>query len=190
MRNLEHQAERLEQLVEDLFELTRLDKFSTGEYHLGYIDVDALLKSIVAGNEPFTESKDLTVNMNLASDLPHILGDSFRLERALTNLFINALNYTPERGIITLCTSVRANEISIAIRDTGIGITAEESALIFERFYRADKARTTTTGGLGLGLPIAQRIVQAHGGSISVDSQPGVGSTFTVKLPIIYSGEV
>lgn len=189
MQNLETQAERLEHLVEDLFEITRLDKFATGEYRVGYVDVETLLRGIVTTSEPFVIAKNLTVQLELAPNMPRLLGDSYKLERAFTNLFINALNYTPERGIITLCTSVRTNEMSIAIHDTGIGIPADEIPLIFERFYRVDKARGTTKGGLGLGLPIAQRIVQAHGGSISVASQPGAGSTFTVNLPIMYSGE-
>lgn len=187
-RNLETQTDRLEKLVNDLFDITRFDRASTSEYQIGRVDINDLLVDIIALQQPFIESRALTVTFEADDSLPRFLGDAFKLERALTNLVMNALNYTPERGNITLRTCVRERQINIEICDTGIGIPPDELPHIFERFYRADKARGTMNGGLGLGLPIAQRIIESHGGTITVDSEPGAGSTFTVKLPIMYSG--
>lgn len=190
MRSLQAQTKRLEKLVDDLFDIARLDRAATNEYHVGWLDVNALVTDVITAHEAFAEEKNLTITFEPDPATPAFLGDANSLERALTNLLMNALNYTPERGIITVRTCLCDMHIVIEIRDTGIGISPEDLPYIFDRFYRADKARGTAKGGLGLGLTIAQRIIEAHGGAIDVRSVPGTGSTFTIKLPLIYAKEL
>jgi len=119
-----------------------------------------------------------------AFDIPDIRMNREELKRAVRHLLDNALSYTPEYGSVTLATGIHGGQVYIEVRDTGIGITSGELPLIFERFYRADKARSAKTGGMGLGLPIARRIVEAHGGTITVESTPSEGSTFRILLPV------
>ena len=98
---------------------------------------------------------------------------------------VNALNYSPEEGTVQVSAHMEDQVLMIDVRDNGIGIPPEELDYIFERFYRVDKSRNSATGGSGLGLSIARRIVEAHGGTIRVESTPGEGSLFTVHLPVI-----
>ena len=106
------------------------------------------------------------------------------LRRLMMNLLDNAIKYTPIGGSVEAKVKQRPGEAEIEVADTGIGIEAEAAARVFERFYRVDKARSRAEGGSGLGLSIAKWAAEAHGGSIHLESQPGRGSTFTVRLPI------
>ena len=108
--------------------------------------------------------------------------DIAEFAKAIIKLVENAITYTPEGGSITIGTHQWQDQTIISVQDTGIGITADDLPHIFERFYRADQARSTATGGHGLGLSIAQSIIEAHGGSLKAESAPGKGSTFTVTL--------
>jgi heavy metal sensor kinase len=110
-------------------------------------------------------------------------GDPQRLTQALTNLVENAIKFTPAGGRVTVSTWQRGNEVGVAVADTGVGIDPEVQAQIFERFYRVDGSRSRASGGSGLGLAICKEIAVAHGGRISVESQPGHGSRFSIALP-------
>jgi signal transduction histidine kinase len=110
------------------------------------------------------------------------MGDSDRLAQVLTNLVRNAINYTPEGGVVSVRLGAGADHVQVAVSDTGLGISAADLEHIFERFYRADASRTRDTGGFGLGLSIARELVEAMGGSLSATSQPGLGSTFWISL--------
>jgi signal transduction histidine kinase len=115
------------------------------------------------------------------------MGDRTRLRQLLLNLVTNAIKYTPRGGRVELSVNRRPNdEISITVRDTGIGISANDLPHVFDRFWRADRVRSRSSerGGFGLGLSISQWIVQAHGGTITVQSRLGRGSIFTVVLPV------
>ena len=113
-----------------------------------------------------------------------VLGNSEQLYRLVSNLVINAIKYTPGSGEVNIILESERNEALIRVRDTGIGIAKVEQKKIFDRFYRVNSDRSRQTGGSGLGLAIAQAIVQAHQGTIEVKSELGVGSTFTVRLPL------
>jgi len=113
-----------------------------------------------------------------------VSGDTARLIQVLMGLVDNALTYTNAGGIVTLGVEVRDTVACLTVEDTGIGIAEEDVPYIFERFYRADPARSRAAGGSGLGLSIAHWVIQAHGGSIEVESLVGQGSTFTVTLPL------
>lgn len=112
-------------------------------------------------------------------------GDADQLKQVLVALLDNALKYTPYEGSVTLSLTTDEYYATIKVSDTGIGILPEDLPHVFERFYRADHARSRDRGGSGLGLTIAQSIMQEHGGNIQVESTPGKGSTFTLKLPVV-----
>ena len=128
--------------------------------------------------------KELSITAELPSQSVALLADPDLLQQALKNLLDNACKYTPEGGSVKLKLLTQLRRISIQVIDSGIGIPVEDLPLIFERFYRVDSTRTRSSGGFGLGLAIAQQIIQAHGGKISVDSKVGEGTTFQVCLPL------
>lgn len=111
------------------------------------------------------------------------MADKEKIKQLLLNLLANAVNYTPKNGEVTLVIDDQGEYIRIRVIDTGIGIDREQMKRIFERFYRVDKARSRNTGGTGLGLAIVKHIVEAHRGSITVDSELNQGTTFTIYLP-------
>jgi signal transduction histidine kinase len=113
-----------------------------------------------------------------------VLADEAALRRAIDILLDNAFKYTPSPGTVHLSAEPQNDKVVITVRDTGVGIAAEEQSKVFERFYRVDKARSRDMGGAGLGLAIAQWIVQQHGGKIEVESSLGKGSIFRVELPL------
>ena len=124
--------------------------------------------------------------MKLENHFPAIAlnGDQELIRRLILNLLDNAVKYTPAGGEISLALARENGNAEIVVRDTGIGIPESAQPRVFDRFYRVDKARSRAMGGAGLGLSIAQWIVEVHGGEISVSSTPGRGSTFTVMLPL------
>ena len=123
-------------------------------------------------------------------DEARVLGDPDRLKQLILNLMTNAVKYTENGGAVTVSLTTAAENAYISVQDTGVGIPPEDLAHIFDRFYRVSKARTRHRGGAGLGLAIAQSIAQAHNGSISVESEVGVGSTFTVRIPLLSERDV
>jgi PAS domain S-box-containing protein len=177
------QTLRLTKLIEDILMMSQLE--SVPELDLQPLDINLLLGNIGSGFRAVAEQKPLTMNLSLTPTLPRVLGDEDSINRVFVNLIENALSYTPAEGIITIQTFVHANNVTIEIRDTGIGVSETDLPYIFDPFFRADRARAAHTGGTGLGLAIVKKIIEMHGGSIEVESQPGVGSTFRVRLPIL-----
>jgi signal transduction histidine kinase len=129
-------------------------------------------------------TRRIAFTCDVADDQITILGDHRALQRLLNVLLDNAMKYTPSPGTIDLLLDTTGSSVLIRVRDSGIGIALEEQEKIFERFYRVDKARSGDLKGAGIGLAIAQWIVQQHKGSIMVQSSPGKGSTFVVTLPL------
>ena len=119
-------------------------------------------------------------------DVPPIecLGDAERIGQVVTNLLTNAIHFNRDQGEVRLSARAENGAVLLTVADTGQGIPAEDIPHLFERFYRVDKSRSRIQGRNGLGLAICKAIVDAHGGTIEVSSQPGVGSTFTVRLPL------
>ncbi len=179
---LDVQVRHLEQVLEDLLSIVRLEKESGLEYKP--FDLNRLLRGIVAEHEPLAAQKALALEFCPAAATLPIRGDAMQLDRAIANLVINALNYTPPGGAVTVRSFTRDRWACVQVQDTGIGISREDLPHIFKRFFRADQARSTNTGGMGLGLAITRKIVEAHQGTIEVESAPGAGSTFTVRLPL------
>ena len=139
-----------------------------------------LIQQIVAYQEPEAERKQIAFVLNMPDEAVQLEADPFRMAQVLINLVKNALNYTPVQGAIHVSLVIEAHEAVIAVEDNGPGIVADALPHLFEAFFRLSEDNK----GAGLGLSIAQEIVKAHGGSIAVESTVGVGSCFTVRLPL------
>jgi len=176
-------ADRLIELTNDLLALSELEEQSV-KLSREAIDWPGLLGGIRALFEKRISDKKLSLDVSLAESLEQVpfQGDRFRLEQMFINLMDNAVKYTDQGGISIRISAV-AGILLIEFRDSGMGIAAVHLPRIFERFYVADKARSRQSGGTGLGLAIVKHIVSLHGGEIEVQSVPGEGCTFTIRLP-------
>lgn len=192
------EADRMGRLVSDLLALARADAvqpvtingYKNSDTQTQLIDLDSLLLEVFRqyrrsgegenGGQPPHGPRLMLQHITPAQ----VHGDADQLKQAFVALLDNALKYTPFEGSVTLSLVTGEGYATVKVSDTGIGILAEDLPHIFERFYRADRARSRERGGSGLGLAIAQNIVREHQGSIEVESTPGKGSTFTVKLPL------
>jgi two-component system sensor histidine kinase BaeS len=183
INSLNEEAAILSRLVDDLQELSLAD---AGEIKLNIQseDISNLIKDTLTGIQAKASARGLTLAVDLPEILPMVSIDSHRIKQVLLNLLENAVAHTDHGGRIMVTARHQGELVSIGVTDTGEGIPAEEQSLIFERFYRVDRSRTRKTGGSGLGLTIAKRLVEAHGGTIKVESQPGQGSTFTFTVPV------
>ncbi|HXE75200.1 MAG TPA: ATP-binding protein [Candidatus Xenobia bacterium] len=175
-------AVRLGRLTDELLKLSEIE---AGKLELDLRPVAAadLIESCVETTRLKAAQNQLTVTVECPSDLPLIRGDSNRLREVLQNLLDNAVQYTPAGGRVTVRAAHADGQVVIAVSDTGIGIPQADQQRIFERFYRVDAARSREVGGTGLGLSIARHLVEAHGGRITVESEVGRGSVFSVYLP-------
>lgn len=179
---IKEQTQRLEKLIQDVITMSRLENgmmpvFQPVDFNTIILDVEAKLR-------PTVERKHLNIHLNLDPYLPLLNADENELWRLIANLYENALHYTPEHGTITMTTYLADHKVVVDIQDTGIGIGKDDMPHIFDRFYRADPARSLERGGTGLGLAIVKRIVELHHGEIVVQSDEGKGSLFRVYLPI------
>jgi two-component system OmpR family sensor kinase/two-component system sensor histidine kinase BaeS len=173
----------LSRLVDDLRDLALAD---AGQLHLDWqsVNLPTLVAQVNEGLEMQAQEKGVTLQANLPDAFPPIIGDEQRLKQVLFNLVSNALHHTPTGGTITTEGEVKEDRVVIRVRDTGSGIPPEDLPHIFDRFYRADRSRTRTTGGSGLGLTVSKRIIEMHGGQIWAQSWLGAGSTFAFSLPL------
>jgi signal transduction histidine kinase len=183
IRSLDEEASSLSRLVDDLQELSLADAdelrlFCQKE------DISKLIKQAVTAWQSQTSAKGLKISASLPDEPILASIDSHRIKQVLHNLLENAVAHTSRRDSITVKAWEQDNQVKISVADTGEGIPAEDLPNIFERLYRVDKSRTRATGGSGLGLTIAKRLIEAHGGKIEVESEPGKGSTFTLTLPV------
>jgi len=180
---LHTQAGRLRRLVGDLQELSRAEARQI-PLALQPIAPQRLVQSALEPLEGQFAEKGLELDIHLPEDLPHVMADPARAMQILTNLLVNALRYTPAPGKIGVVVSREEDMMAFRVTDTGVGLTPEQLAHIFERFYRVDKSRSRALGGSGIGLTIAQSLARAMGGDIRVASAGlGQGSSFTFTLP-------
>lgn len=183
IHSLYEEALLLSRLIDDLQELALAE---AGELKLlpQAADITELINQSVAAVQAQTSAKGISVVIDSSDGLPLCDIDSHRIGQVLRNLLNNAVAHTAKGGTITLTAQRQGKWVEVSVADTGEGIPAEELPNIFERFYRVDKSRTRATGGSGLGLTIAKRVVEAHGGKIGVQSEPGTGSRFTFTVPV------
>jgi signal transduction histidine kinase len=182
LRTTQSEVERLGQLVDDLFELSQMDAGQL-QLHVEEASLDEVIAETLDGMAPQAAASRLKLQGSIDSTLPPVVMDPRRVQRVLYNLVQNAIRHTPPDGTILIRAADAGKEVMVSVADTGEGIPSEELPKLFERFHRADKARSRSNGGSGLGLSIAKGIVEAHGGRIWAESTPGEGATFTFTLP-------
>ena len=172
---------RLARIVEELLELSRLE---SGQVPLAQrsLDMRVVLAQAVERLRPQAERQGLSLALEVAPDLPSLVGDGERLERAVLSLIDNAVKFTPRGGSVYVSASFTDDVVTVEVSDTGTGIPSEDLSHVFERFYKADRARQG--GGTGLGLAVVKHTVEVHGGAVAVESILGQGSTFRFTLPI------
>ena len=175
--------ERTSELVERLMLLARADS-GAPVLQFGNVDLTDVLRDAADQAKTLASAKRIRISVDLPPEGTVLRGDQHFLQRLFLILIDNAVKYTAEGGSIIICCEIAGAFASISVRDTGVGIPEADLANIFERFYRADKARSRESGGAGLGLAIAQWIVEAHHGTIDVQSTVGEGSTFRVRVPL------
>jgi signal transduction histidine kinase len=176
---------RLETLIEDLLDLSQLDSRATA-FHYEPTNINFLTVELIQDRSALAAERGLMFDCHLAADLPLTDIDPRRFTQVMSNLTMNAINYTPVGGTVTLATAVGQEDhsdwVTFTVRDTGRGISQQEIPYLFERFYRGDASHKSTAHGTGLGLAICKQIVEQMGGHITVDSQLGAGTAFTVWL--------
>ena len=187
LETLNSEVRRLSRLVDALLKLSRLEN-RANPVEMTRLDLSELLEQVVDTHKAFVVDSGL--NFEFRRD-PHVwvLGNADMIRQATANLISNAVRYTPEGGTVTL--SVKKGDImgQIAVKDTGIGLTPEESKMVFSRFWRADRGRARATGGLGIGLSVVKEIVDRHNGWVHVDGRPNEGACFTIYIPLIREQE-
>ena len=169
-------------LINDVLDLSKIE---AGELSLALEDysVRNVVDTVVVQAGSLAQAKGLELAADVADDLPKGLGDERRLTQVVLNIVSNAIKFT-EKGSVTISASTASGMFEIAITDTGPGIAPEDQARIFEAFQQVDNSNTRKKGGTGLGLSISKRMVEMHGGTMTVESELGIGSTFFVRLPI------
>jgi signal transduction histidine kinase len=176
------QSERLTHLVEELLDLSRLESGGV-TLTMEPVSLAPLVRQV--GREiQIGREKSVVFHNEVPADLPPVRADGERLHQVLFNLLDNAVRFTPNGGSVTVTAERQNGSVEVRVADTGVGISQEHLPRLFERFYRADPARSRGDGGTGIGLAIARSVVEAHGGHITAESEPGNGSVFTFDLPV------
>jgi two-component system, OmpR family, phosphate regulon sensor histidine kinase PhoR len=179
---LRNHSDRLNNIISDLLVLSQIE---SGRYERKReeVRITEMLEKATAILKPMAEKKSQRLSTVISQEVQPLYGDPEKLTQAVVNLLDNAIKYTPEGGEIAVEAKMIPDAIVVIVSDTGMGISRKELLRIFERFYRVDPARSRELGGTGLGLSIVKHIVEAHGGNVSVESQPGKGSQFVLTFP-------
>jgi len=181
IRRAHKRAVKLTDFVKALLRLTQMRL--TDKSEMDVFSLRDALHSAVSSVQPQAQEKSITLDYDVESSVKDIFGDRFSIEEMVTNLLLNAITYTPERGTVLLSARNDGDRVLLEIADTGIGIPEEEQSRIFDEFYRATNARQVERDGTGLGLSIVRLIVERHGGEIGVESKEGCGTRFELRLP-------
>jgi len=177
-------AARLQAIVADLLDLSSIEA-EGNRMPLEPVRVDAPLRTAASALAGAAESRGVALEVQPPLDPPVLVnGNPQRLEQVFTNLLENAIKYTPPGGRVSARVRTSGREVAIVVEDTGIGIPAQHLPRVFERFYRVDRSRSREMGGTGLGLAIVKHVLRAHAGQVTVKSEEGRGTTFTVTLPV------
>ena len=188
LHTLDGQARSLARLTKQLLDVSRFEA-GRGGLNPRAIELRAFLVELETAFRVLAEQRGVTLKASWGDDAPHeVQWDADRMNEVLGNLLSNAVKFTPQGGAVTLHAEQADGSVVLEVRDTGAGIPEAQLPYIFEKFYQADNQAAASQRGTGLGLAIAREIVDAHRGSISVESTPGVGTTFTILLPIHVTG--
>ncbi len=181
LNRLDAEVDRMTQMINELIELSRIETGSI-KLNIGPVDINDVARDVLARLGPQADRKHVALNATLSAGLPSMSADRQRVEQVVTNIVHNAIKFTPSGGSVTVSTKLDAANVLTEVTDTGIGISKQDLPHIYERFFKADKSRSSS--GTGLGLAIAKHTVQAHGGTVWVKSEEGRGSTFGFSLPL------
>lgn len=180
--NIFEETARLKRLITDVLDLEKMEE-GYEDFKVDYVDLK-LVASFVQGNfSTLVDEKEVKLAFHISRKTPFVWGDEDKIKQVFINLVDNAVRHTPRGGEIVITIAYKADDVLIEIKDSGIGIASEDLPMIWERFYKGDKSRSRTQGGTGLGLAIVKRIIETHGGHISVWSKLGEGTTFRIILP-------
>jgi two-component system, OmpR family, heavy metal sensor histidine kinase CusS len=182
LQRIQKESENMTRLIEDLLFLARAD-FDRDAGETGTVDLGALIESVRLDLSPLAEAKAVTLTQKTASHAVEVLGSLSALRRMLVILLDNAIKYTPEGGTVSIHLEQHSGHATVTVEDTGIGIPEGARSRVFQRFFRVDPSRSKESGGHGLGLAIAQTIVEQHGASIELRPAAHGGSIFSVSLP-------
>ena len=174
-------GERMRNLIADILELSQIES-GTIVIHPTEVKLSELVDDILTNLSPAAEPREITLQ-NEVDPLARVQADQKRLEQMITNLVDNAIRFNKRGGSVTVAAGARGRKNFIYVSDTGEGIVRDQVHRIFERFYRVDRARSRDVGGTGLGLAIVKHLAKLHGGEVSVESEVGVGTKFTIDLP-------
>jgi two-component system phosphate regulon sensor histidine kinase PhoR len=180
LARIEGEADRLTQMVAELTQLSRIES-NRPELRMESVNLNTLVAEVLEELRALAERQEVALKKELTPDLPSVPADRDRVRQTIVNLVHNAVKFNKPGGNVTASTAFDTESVSFTVTDTGIGISPDDLPHVFERFYKADKARSG--GGSGLGLAIARHTVEAHGGVIRAQSVVGKGSTFTFTLP-------
>jgi len=181
LSNIQREADRLTRLVNELLVLANLDNKVT--LHISSFNPGELLSDVVTVMRHHATLNDITLIDDFEEELPIMQADKDRIQQVIINLTDNAIKCNRQSGKVTLSAKPEGDFLTVKVIDTGIGIHKVDIDKIFDRFFRVDRSRSRVTGGTGLGLSIVKDIIVAHGGSINVESEVDVGTTFIIKLP-------
>jgi len=171
------------ELINDLLDVARMESGHAVQQQV-LLNLGEILQNTASFMQSRADPQGIRLKLDLAAELPHICADPRSMDELFTNLISNAINYSPEGGEVTV-SAVRCGEyLEVRVKDNGIGIAPEEMTRIFDKFYRVKHPGTRQVIGSGLGLAIVQGIVESHRGSVEVESEPGVGTTFRILLPL------
>ncbi len=173
---------RLTKLINELSELSIVEDDEIN-LKLSNVDISSTLNNIIESYEPMFLDKNINIDKNIQNDV-NFMGDIDYLKRIFVNILSNAIKYTNENGSVSVSLEQIKDKIRIIVKDTGIGIPKEDLKYIFERFYRSDLSRNRQTGGTGIGLTITKALIEAHGGTIKIDSEVGRGTNVIVEFNI------
>lgn len=180
-RRLQHEAQRLGTMTKEIIDLTRIqaeDPLADPDT----VQISDVVEAAIDANRVAADAKSIRMSARVIDDVA-VLGDFHMLAMALKNLVSNAVSYSPPHTHVGVGARVEGDLVEIAVTDKGIGIDPADQQRVFERFYRIDQARSRQTGGTGLGLSIVKHVMNSHGGTVTLWSRPGHGSTFTLRLP-------
>jgi two-component system phosphate regulon sensor histidine kinase PhoR len=176
-------------MINDLLDVARIES-GHGVQQQVPVNLADILRQTVNLLGPKAEEQGLSLELKLPDDVPLVLADGRSMEEVFINLISNAINYSPEGGTVAVSAKKHMEYVEVGVSDTGVGIEAEELPKIFDKFYRVKHPQTRQVIGTGLGLSIVKGIIEAHRGSVEVESKPGVGTTFKVLLPTIIGGKL